>query len=345
MKKNKTTYNRFFEAILHPFRPKKVYLNGVFKVVSKYCFNELKAIVKEQPHVVVKEKLNDVGRINSFLKKTNESLPMNGFLIGCADFKLGYEPDKDFVYQSVIPITNDPINFFVHRILSKIQPFRFFYLKFTKGKRRRISKTEILGRLFYSGFDILKIKEEGSALFYIAQKVKAPEKRTKPSIGPIFTMNRIGKNGKKIKVYKLRTMHPYASYVQEFVFKSNRLKEGGKFEDDFRISPIGKFFRKYFLDELPMLINVFKGEMKIVGVRPLSQQYLGLYDKKLQEKRTKTKPGLFPPFYVDMPKTLQEVQASELKYLNQYEKNPLKTDISYFFQIMRNIIFRKARSN
>lgn len=345
MKKYRAPNNKFYQSLLSPFVQKKVYLNGVFKVVSKYCFKELENEVAKAPHIVERVKMNDIGRINEFLKSANEKLPINGYLIGCADFKLGYEPDKDFVYQNIIPVTNDPFSFLIHRILSKIHPFRYFYLKFTKGKRRRISKTEILGRLFYSGFDVLKIKEEGSALFYIAQKVKKPKKRASPTIGPIFTMNRIGKNGKKIKVYKLRTMHPYASYVQEFVFRNNNLKEGGKFENDFRISPLGKFFRKYFLDELPMIINIFKGDMKIVGVRPLSNHYLSLYDTDLQEQRTKTKPGLLPPFYVDMPKTLEEVQASEQKYLNLYEKNPLKTDISYFFQIMRNIIFRKARSN
>jgi len=345
VKKYRAPKNKFYQSLLHSFGNKKVYLNGVFKVVSKYCFNELKAEVAKAPHIIEKEKLNDVGKINLFLRNANEKLPLHGYLIGCADFKLGYEPDKDFVYQSMIPISTDIFSFLIHRVLSKIHPFRYFYLKFTKGRRRRISKTEILGRLFYSGFDVLKIKEEGSALFYIAQKVKNPEIREKPTIGPIFTMNRVGKNGKKIKVYKLRTMHPYASYVQEFVFRNNKLKEGGKFDNDFRISPIGKFFRKYFLDELPMLINVLRGDMKIVGVRPLSKHYLSLYDKELQEKRTKTKPGLLPPFYVDMPKTLEEVQQSELKYLNQYEKNPLKTDVSYFFLILRNIIFRKARSN
>ncbi|MEM7161460.1 MAG: sugar transferase [Bacteroidota bacterium] len=345
MKNYSAPNNRFYFSLLNPFRTKKVYLNGVFRAVSKYCFKELKEEVAKKPHIVEKEKLNDVGRINAFLKKVNHKLPLNGYYIGCADFKLGYEPDQDFVYQSIIPVRTDIFSFLIHRIFSKIHPFRKIYLAITKGKRRRLSKTEILGRLFYSGFDVLKVKEEGSALFYIAQKIKSPEEREKPTIGPVFTMNRVGKNGKKIKVYKLRTMHPYASYVQEYVFRNNDLKEGGKFDNDFRISPIGKFLRKYFLDELPMIINIFKGEMKIVGVRPLSAHYLSLYSKDLQEKRLQTKPGLLPPFYVDMPKTLEEVQESELKYLNQYEKNPLKTDIRYFLMIIRNIIFRKARSN
>jgi hypothetical protein len=57
------------------------------------------------------------------------------------------------------------------------------------------------------------------------------------------------------------------------------------------------------------------------------------------------KPGLIPPFYVDLPKTLEEIMASEMKYLRAYEKNPLRTDVKYFFLSLRNIFFRRARSN
>jgi len=103
--------------------------------------------------------------------------------------------------------------------------------------------------------------------------------------------------------------------------------------------------RKYWLDELPMLINLFKGEMKLVGVRPLSAQYYSLYSKELQQKRNKFKPGLLPPFYADMPKTLEEIEQSEMKYLLACERNGVfMTDIRYMFLILNNILFKKARS-
>lgn len=94
-----------------------------------------------------------------------------------------------------------------------------------------------------------------------------------------------------------------------------------------------------------MLINVFMGNMKIVGVRPLSKQYYDLYSKELQEKRILFKPGLVPPFYYDMPKELDEIQESEMKYLVAYEQKPFRTDLKYFFVSMKNILFRRARSN
>jgi len=56
------------------------------------------------------------------------------------------------------------------------------------------------------------------------------------------------------------------------------------------------------------------------------------------------KPGLIPPFYKDLPKTLEEIIESERNYLNLYAKNPLRTDIKYFFAAMYNILFKRARS-
>jgi lipopolysaccharide/colanic/teichoic acid biosynthesis glycosyltransferase len=94
-----------------------------------------------------------------------------------------------------------------------------------------------------------------------------------------------------------------------------------------------------------MLINLLRGDLKVVGVRPLSQHYFNLYSRELQEKRIKYKPGLVPPFYADLPKTLQEIMDSEMKYLEQYEQHPIITDIKYFFKAFYNIIFKRARSN
>jgi lipopolysaccharide/colanic/teichoic acid biosynthesis glycosyltransferase len=94
-----------------------------------------------------------------------------------------------------------------------------------------------------------------------------------------------------------------------------------------------------------MIINLLRGELKIVGVRPLSQHYFNLYTKELQERRIKYKPGLIPPFYVDNPKTLEEIMASEIKYLDAYDKHPLLTDLRYFFVAVYNIVFKRYRSN
>ena len=92
--------------------------------------------------------------------------------------------------------------------------------------------------------------------------------------------------------------------------------------------------------------NVLAGDMKLVGVRPISKQYLSLYSPELQEKRLHHKPGLLPPFYADMPKTLPEIEASEMRYLTACEERGRHlTDLRYLGKILYNILFKRARSN
>jgi lipopolysaccharide/colanic/teichoic acid biosynthesis glycosyltransferase len=159
-------------------------------------------------------------------------------------------------------------------------------------------------------------------------------------------LNRVGKNGKLFKVYKFRTMHPYSEFLQAYIYDRYSLQEGGKFNRDIRVTTLGRFMRKCWLDELPMLLNLLKGNMKLVGVRPISKHYFSLYSQALQEKRVKHMPGLLPPFYADMPKTLEDIEASEMRYLSMCEeKGTLRTDFVYFWRIFYTIVFKRARSH
>ena len=130
------------------------------------------------------------------------------------------------------------------------------------------------------------------------------------------------------------------------MYESNKLDEGGKFKNDFRVTTLGRIIRKFWLDEFPMLLNVMKGNMKIVGVRPLSKHYFNLYSEELQKKRIKGKPGLIPPYYAQYPppEKLEDIQKNEMEYLTAYEKHPFSTDVKYFFKAMHNIIWKGARS-
>ena len=140
-------------------------------------------------------------------------------------------------------------------------------------------------------------------------------------------------------------MHPYSEYIQDYLYKIHDLQDGGKFKNDFRITSWGAFCRKVWLDELPMFINFMKGEMKLFGVRPLSRQYFDLYRPDVRFRRIRYKPGLIPPYYADLPGDLDAIQASELKYLDSYDKRPVFTDLRYLTKSIWNILFRKARSN
>jgi len=165
-----------------------------------------------------------------------------------------------------------------------------------------------------------------------------------PSYGPIFKQKRIGLNGKIIYTYKFRTMHPYSEYIHEYIYNHSDLNPIGKIRNDIRISSWGHFMRKYWIDELPMLINLLQGDLKLVGLRPISKSFFTIYPEDLKKERMKNKPGLFPAFYADMPHSIEEIWESERKYIKKYDKHPWKTNFIYFFKIINNILFHKARS-
>ncbi|MDR7000606.1 sugar transferase [Neobacillus niacini] len=95
----------------------------------------------------------------------------------------------------------------------------------------------------------------------------------------IFKQQRPGLYGKPFYLYKLRTM------------TEEKDAKGRLLPDDKRLTPFGKFLRKYSLDEYPQLINVMKGDLSLVGPRPLLMEYLLLYTKE-QAKRHNVRPGI-----------------------------------------------------
>ena len=96
---------------------------------------------------------------------------------------------------------------------------------------------------------------------------------------PFFTQERPGKNGKVFKLVKFKSMN-------------NKKDENGKLlPDEVRLTSYGKFIRNTSLDELPELINILKGDMAIVGPRPLLVRYLTRYNKT-QARRHEVRPGL-----------------------------------------------------
>lgn len=96
---------------------------------------------------------------------------------------------------------------------------------------------------------------------------------------PFFFQSRPGKNGKIFKIIKFKTMNDKKDIV------------GNLLSDDQRLTKIGKFVRKTSLDEIPQLLNVVKGDMSLIGPRPLLPEYLPLYDE-VQKRRHEVKPGI-----------------------------------------------------
>jgi len=97
---------------------------------------------------------------------------------------------------------------------------------------------------------------------------------------PFFFQSRPGKNARIFKVIKFKTMNDKKDKEGNFLLS-----------DAERLTPAGKFIRKTSLDEIPQLINVLKGDMSLVGPRPLLVEYLPLYDKE-QARRHEVLPGI-----------------------------------------------------
>lgn len=291
------------------------------------------------------KRINDIRYLSKFFEAVNENLPMNGTFSCCVETK---DLRKQRLFKKYPFLLNYfyyyLIDFPIKRVFPKFKITSGIYFFLTRGQNRVITRAETLGRLISCGFQVQNEEYINNLCYITVKKIQKPSYDPDPSYGPLVRLKRIGKKGKSIKVYKMRTMHPYAEYLQDYIYKHHNLKEGGKFENDFRVSTQGKIMRRFWIDELPMLGNLIKGDLKIVGVRPLSKHYFGLYSKELQEKRILWKPGLVPPYYTDLPKTLEEIQSSEMRYLESYEKHPFKTDWEYFWKAFYNIIFKNARS-
>ena len=111
------------------------------------------------------------------------------------------------------------------------------------------------------------------------------------SSGPVFFLQkRCGRNGREFKMYKFRTMIKDAESVKKKL-KSDVDGPMFKMKNDPRITSIGRFLRRWSLDELPQLFNVLKGEMSLVGPRPLSHDEM-IRNNEWKEIRLSVKPGV-----------------------------------------------------
>lgn len=115
----------------------------------------------------------------------------------------------------------------------------------------------------------------------------------KQSPGPIFfSQIRVGKNGRRFKIYKFRSMYTDAEERKKELMEKNQMQGlMFKMEDDPRIFPIGKFMRKFSIDELPQFFNVLRGDMSLVGTRPPTLDEFEQYETH-HRARLGNKPGL-----------------------------------------------------
>lgn len=139
-----------------------------------------------------------------------------------------------------------------------------------------------------------------------------------------FFQKRPGKKGKIFKVIKFKTMN------------DKKDKEGNLLSDDKRLTKLGKFVRKTSLDELPQLINVLKGDMSLIGPRPLLPEYLPLYND-IQNKRHNIKPGITGWAQINGRNAISWTKKFELDVW-YVENISFKLDVKILFQTILKVI-------
>ena len=164
---------------------------------------------------------------------------------------------------------------------------------------------------------------------------------------PIYCDKRIGKGGKEISVLKFRSMYKDANEHPEKYLSEEQMKqfqEERKVDNDPRITKVGKFIRKTSLDELPQLLNIFIGNMSLVGPRPITRVELDShFDEAQQQILLSAKPGLTGHWQVsgrsDLDFQSGERQKLELQY---FEIRGLGTDIKILFKTIPAVLKHKG---
>ncbi len=163
------------------------------------------------------------------------------------------------------------------------------------------------------------------------------------SKGPIlFKHTRIGKDGKIIKIYKFRSMVENAEdLIQKFTPEQMKeYEENYKLSDDPRITKVGKFLRKTSLDELPQLINIIKGDLAIIGPRPVVANELKKYGTNIKKFLSVT-PGLTGYWAANGRSctSYEQRMQMELYYIDNLS---LKMDVMVFFKTIEAVVRRKG---
>jgi exopolysaccharide biosynthesis polyprenyl glycosylphosphotransferase len=171
---------------------------------------------------------------------------------------------------------------------------------------------------------------------YLGIKLQSP--------GPaIFRQQRSGKNGRPFTMYKFRSMRTDAEQLRNSLEGQNEMTGPVfKITHDPRIFPFGQFIRKYSIDELPQLLNVVRGEMSLVGPRPLPVYEVERIEEDAQRRRLSVKPGLTCLWQVSGRNDITDFKdwvALDLQYIDTWS---LGLDIAILFKTVPAVLFRSG---
>lgn len=182
----------------------------------------------------------------------------------------------------------------------------------------------------------------GCILLAILTIILAPAIKIE-SKGPVFfTQTRIGKNGRRFRIYKFRSMYQDAEERKKELMAKNEMNGlMFKMTNDPRITKVGKFIRKTSLDEFPQFINVLLGDMSLVGTRPPTEDEFLQYETQ-HKRRLMLKPGLTGLWQVNGRSDItdfEEVVRMDLEYIDNWS---IKMDVKLLFKTVGIVMFGRG---
>jgi len=293
--------------------------------------------------LVCSVRINDLRRINRFLIAHADRLRMGGHFV-CRYESLKEVRERLELRWGGISNAAFLIHFVWYRALPKIPILNKLYFLVSGGWNRNLSRAEVWGRLSYCGLTVIAEQKTELGRLVVAKRIAQPIENRKPSYYPVVGLTKVGLDGELVRTHKIRSMYPFSEFLQKQIFEDNGLASTGKFKDDFRLTEYGRYLRRYWLDELPQIFDWLRGDIKLVGIRATSPHFLSLYTEDFVDMYTKVKPGLIPPLFDEETSGFDQIVAVEVDYLEAYVKEPVLTDLRYFWATINDIVFRGVRS-
>ncbi|KAA3617062.1 MAG: sugar transferase [Calditrichaeota bacterium] len=306
---------------------------------------DIKGFLRNGHPRVISEKIKD--KILGHYEDINGILDQNGidrvFIVSDSMYEPKYVPirkacdDKNIKLKMVSPQTLSLINQFHVKDITGV-PLT------TQSYRTRYNKSKItLKRVFDLFVAITGMLLISPFFMLISLLIKLTSK------GPVFfkQTRSLSASGETFEFIKFRTMYTNAEEIKEKLMDQNETNGAlFKMKDDPRVTMMGKFLRKYSLDELPQLINVLKGEMSLVGPRPLPiKDFSNIENGKINydwyEKRSETKPGITGLWQISGRSnlTFEEMVMLDLYYI---ENQSLVFDLEILFDTIPIVLTGKG---
>lgn len=305
--------------------------------MEKYTQKKLMMPDKNQIPFFLKKDEFDPSFIMSELKKKDDKV----FASECIGDDLSTKKDDYFTSIFFNEVKNNELKILLKIVYEKLKNGGYLIIN---TNQISLHKIELAGMMMYYGFETFSGDFLNNKKYTIAQKKYEKSKIEQPALSFLIKLDRVGRDGKNLKIHKFRSMYRYSEFLHQGMLESSGLSSIGKVSSDPRITPLGRFMRKYWIDELPQILDLMTFKIKLVGIRAMSYAFFEKYPQKYKEKYFKVKPGLIGPIFDEKTAGFNEIVNVEEDYLDNYLKNPIKTDLKIFFKTIF-MIFKGTRSS